>query len=226
MFADWIRPISFPQFERAILQKEAWARPRAAERDMARLDWETLGRVLASNPAPDVLVVARGKLLSERAPRTLQQLRVLLQRGIGLCVRHSERHDPGLAEVTQSVVSCFGRSVQLQLFVTPGKTHGFSWHYDAEDVFIVQTAGIKDYYFRKNTVDPRPPHGTRPDFTGFQREVSPLQTARLIAGDCLYIPSRWWHMAKCIEDSLSMSFGVTEPPPAAVLQWQGAGADR
>lgn len=216
--------MSVAQFEHGVLQKQAWARPAAARLDVPRLDWETLGRVLASKPAPDVLVVARGKLLNERAPRTLGQLRALLGRGIGLCVRHSERHDPGLAEVTQSLVSCFGRSVQLQLFVTPGRTHGFGWHYDAEDVFIVQTAGVKDYYFRKNTVDPRRPHGSRPDFTRFHREVSPLQTARLIAGDCLYIPSRWWHMAESIEDSLSMSFGVTEPPPPAVLRWRDAEA--
>jgi len=215
--------MSFGQFDRTILQKQAWARAAVAHADVPRLDWETVGRVLGSKPAPDVLVVAQGKLLHCRAPRNLAQLRALLQRGIGLCVRHSERHDQRLAEVTQSLVSCFGRSVQLQLFVTPGKTHGFSWHYDAEDVFIVQTAGIKDYYFRKNTVDPRPPNGSRPDFTRFHREVSPLQTARLIAGDCLYIPSRWWHMAECIEDSLSMSFGVSEPPPAAVMQWRNVG---
>jgi ribosomal protein L16 Arg81 hydroxylase len=35
------------------------------------------------------------------------------------------------------------------------------------------------------------------------------RTARLFAGDWLYIPSRWWHMAKCIEDSLSISLGLS-----------------
>jgi ribosomal protein L16 Arg81 hydroxylase len=30
----------------------------------------------------------------------------------------------------------------------------------------------------------------------------------LIGGDWLYIPARWWHGAKCIEDSLSISLGL------------------
>jgi hypothetical protein len=30
----------------------------------------------------------------------------------------------------------------------------------------------------------------------------------LIAGDWLYVPARWWHVAKCVEDSLSISLGV------------------
>ena len=43
-------------------------------------------------------------------------------------------------------------TAHVQLFVTPAETHGFSWHYDAEEVFIVQTAGVKDYLLRENTV--------------------------------------------------------------------------
>ena len=39
-------------------------------------------------------------------------------------------------------------------------------------------------------------------------ERSPLQTARLLPGDCLYLPAGFWHMARSIEDSLSMSLGV------------------
>jgi ribosomal protein L16 Arg81 hydroxylase len=35
-----------------------------------------------------------------------------------------------------------------------------------------------------------------------------LHTSRLLPGDWLHVPARWWHMAKCLEDSLSISVGV------------------
>jgi ribosomal protein L16 Arg81 hydroxylase len=100
------------------------------------------------------------------------------------------------------------------VFATPAGTHGFGWHYDLEDVFIAQTAGVKDYYFRPNTVEadtPFPP----PDFSGYHKETSPLMTATLVPGDFLYVPSRWWHMALCKEDALSISVGLM-PPGARV----------
>jgi 50S ribosomal protein L16 3-hydroxylase len=192
----------------ATLGNQAWARPGVALDAVQSCGWDSLGRLLRAKPSPDVLVVGGGKLMEDPAPRSLIELELLMRRGIGLCVRRSERHDASLATFTAAVAACLGRTAHLQVFATPGGSHGFSWHYDSEDVLIVQTAGIKDYYFRENTVDHRVPDGARADFSRFRVEKSPLQTARLIAGDCLYIPARWWHMARCVEDSLSMSFGL------------------
>jgi 50S ribosomal protein L16 3-hydroxylase len=98
--------------------------------------------------------------------------------------------------------------VHIQLFVTPAGTHSFGWHYDFEDVFIVQATGVKEYFLRDNTVERQRARGTCPDFERFRQEISPLATVRLLQRDWLYIPSRWWHVAKCIEDSLSISVGV------------------
>lgn len=74
-------------------------------------------------------------------------------------------------------------------------------------MFIAQTIGVKDYFFRANTIEPEAPFPPR-DFGRVRGETSPLMTATLVAGDFLYIPSRWWHMAQCREDSLSISVGV------------------
>lgn len=48
----------------------------------------------------------------------------------------------------------------------------------------------------------------RPDFMLVRRETSPIATARLLPGDWLYVPARWWHVATYLEDSLSSSVGV------------------
>ncbi|HKO53452.1 MAG TPA: cupin domain-containing protein [Polyangiaceae bacterium] len=203
--------MSLAEWQNSVLNKQAWARPGVARDVLESCGWDSLGRLLRARPSPDVLVVAAGKLTQDPAPRSLVELNRLMRRGIGLCLRRCERHDAALGDFTSSFAGSLGRRAHLQVFATPGGTHGFGWHYDAEDVFIVQTAGVKDYYFRENTVDRRVPDGTNPDFSRFLVEKSPLQTARLIAGDCLYIPARWWHMAKCVEDALSMSLGIWEP---------------
>jgi 50S ribosomal protein L16 3-hydroxylase len=221
VWLEWLVRTSSAQRQGATLGNQAWARPGVALDAVKSCGWDSLGRLLRAKPSPDVLVVAGGKLMQDAAPRSLIELELLMRRGIGLCVRRSERHDVSLAACTSSVAACLGRHVHLQVFATPGDTHGFGWHYDAEDVLIVQTAGVKDYYFRENTVDNREPDGARADFSRFRVEKSPLQTARLIAGDCLFIPARWWHMARCVEDSLSMSFGIwgaSAPNPTPSIQ--------
>lgn len=211
MLRTWLGPVSLDAFRAEHLQRAPLAQPSTVPNVAELLDWDRVGNVLAAtDPAPDVLVVAGGKLLPFPPPRDLHELRAYLRMGIGLCVRHSERCDPGLRAVADAFESDVGES-QVQLFITPGGTHGFSWHYDDEDVFIAQTLGTKDYYFRANTVaaDVKA-HGSV--FQRYHDETSPLCTANLIAGDFLYIPARWWHMAVCSEDALSVSVGVFPRP--------------
>ena len=152
-------------------------------------------------------MVARGQLLDRPAPRTLDQLDALLAVGEGIVVRRGERHDAALAALARSVAEALDGAVHVQLFVTPGGTHGFGWHHDAEDVFIVQTAGRKDYVFRANTVDP-PASDRPPDFARVRLETTPRMQCTLVAGDWLYMPRGWWHMARCIETSRSLSIGI------------------
>lgn len=207
MLSEWLAPTPVGDFVGQALRRAPWAMAGTAAAARARFDWATLDRVLAAAPPRDVLVVARGDLVDVPVPTSLAALRPLMARGIGLNIRRGERHDPGLAALAAAFAADLPGEVHVQLFVTPGGTHGFGWHYDHEDVFIVQTAGIKDYYFRPNTVDLTARGGT-PDFARFRAETSPLATARLEPGDFLYIPSRWWHMARCHEDALSISLGV------------------
>ncbi|MDB4957003.1 MAG: Cupin 4 [Myxococcales bacterium] len=205
---DWIAPLALEGFLEGYLHRSAWAQPASATAAIPLLDWEILGRVLAAtNPPPDVIVCAQGKKLDLPPPRDLTEMRAYLRIGVGLCMRHTQRCDAILGRVAAGFERDLPGSVQVQIFVTPGGTHGFGWHYDIEDVFIAQTVGIKDYYFRENTVEKLAPFPPR-DFFGFQAETAPLQTATLVPGDFLYIPSKWWHMAVCREDALSISVGV------------------
>ena len=203
MLRDWLGRMSLDEFRSRFLRVAPSAQPGTTLDARSLLDWRVLERVLRASP--DVLVVSRGVLLAMPPPRTLQEVATCFAAGVGLCVRHAERHDAELAGVAAAFEPL--GAAQVQLFVTPAGTHGFGWHYDDEDVFIAQTAGTKDYYFRANTVADSP---ASPEmFSHYSAETAPLCTATLVAGDFLYLPSRWWHMAICHQHALSISVGVT-----------------
>jgi 50S ribosomal protein L16 3-hydroxylase len=205
MLSEWLRPTPVEEFVNDVLGRLPHARPGAAGPALPLFSFENLGSILGSGVTPDLLVVAGGRHVDRPPPRTLTQARALMAEGLGFVIRRGERHDPGLAQLARDFARDLPGEVHLQLFVTPGGTQGFGWHWDFEEVFIAQT---EDYYFRDNTVDRHTPFGAQPDFERFRQEHTPLHTARLLPGDWLHIPARWWHMAKCLEDSLSISVGV------------------
>jgi hypothetical protein len=207
VLGEWLGELTLAEFSSGVLGRQAWARPGAALGPSAAFGWDALGRLL-ERPALDLIVIARGQLLEVEPPRSLADARALLAADAGFVVRRAERHDRDLARLAADVSRDLPGAAHVQIFVTPARSYGFAWHYDAEEVFIVQTAGVKDYYFRANTVTREPPRSVRHDFGCFRQETSPLQTARLVPGDVLYLPAGWWHRAQCVEESLSISLGL------------------
>lgn len=108
-----------------------------------------------------------------------------------------------MAELQQDVAG----EQRVLVFATPGGVNGFGWHYDAEEVFIIQTAGEKEYLFRENTVAV-PQRGAQPDFSRIREETSLMLSCRLLPGDWLYLPRGYWHVAHPNDHSLSISIGI------------------
>jgi 50S ribosomal protein L16 3-hydroxylase len=209
---EWLAPLELSTFLATHLDRQPYARPGAAVGAIPLLHWATIDRVLAAAD-PDVLTVSGGQLVEVRRPRSSAEVQALMQRGVSVVVRGSERHDPALAALAGSFAAALPGEVHIQLYATPGGTHSYGWHYDFEDVFIAQVTGAKDYYFRDNTVARHTVLGEPLDFTVVRQERSPIYSAQLLAGDWLYIPARWWHFVEAREDALSISVGVM--PPAA-----------
>jgi len=215
MLAEWLRPNDARWFAANHLGKAPCARPSAATDAVPLFGWDTIDRVLGSHRALDVLTVAAGELIAGVRPGSREDVARLMAAGVSVVVRAAELHDSGLARLADRFEQVLPGEVHVQLYVTPAGTNSYGWHYDFEDVFIVQTAGAKDYYFRANTVARDAVLGDELDFTSVKRESSPLYSARLVAGDWLYLPARWWHLVKCVEDSLSISVGVMAPAELA-----------
>lgn len=187
-----------------------------AENLRALADDSLLPRLIEHSSC-EVTVVRDGRQLRLPRPASADEARTHEAAGCSLVFRHAERYCPALACLAGSLAHTFHGPVDLHVYRTPASRHGFGWHYDAEEVFIIQTAGIKEYRLRRNTVVDAPLLEDMPADLGFVRETSPVTACRLAPGDWLYIPSGWWHMAAAIEPSVSLSLGVMAATPLAVL---------
>jgi ribosomal protein L16 Arg81 hydroxylase len=141
----------------------------------------------------------------------LREAQALFGGGCSIVMRGLERHDEALKELAGAISEELEGTVSIQSYATPREFSSFGWHYDCEDVFIVQTAGTKEYFLRANTVNPSPHIRAMPRDMQYGRETSPTMACTLVAGDWLYVPSGWWHVARALDDALSISVGVLTP---------------
>src|SRR5262245_49740293 len=132
MLRDWLGG-ELDAFRTTHLGCQAWAQPGVAKARLGLFDWEALGRILAE-PGLDLICVARGQHVDVPAPCSLADARKLMAEGTGFVIRHAQRHDPALARFADDFTRDLPGRPHIQLFVTPGGTHGFAWHYDAEEV--------------------------------------------------------------------------------------------
>jgi hypothetical protein len=211
MFPDWLTPQDPGWFLANQFGRGPVARAGAAATAVPLFDWSILAGILRHGGPLDLLTVAGGRLVDVPVPRSCDDVAALMRSGVSVVIRSAELHDPGLAALARSFTRELAGEVHVQLYVTPGGTASYGWHYDFEDVFIAQTRGAKDYYMRANTVASAALLGDQLDFTTIREERTPLSVATLVTGDWLYIPAKWWHLVRCTEDALSISVGVMSP---------------
>lgn len=166
---------------------------------------------ILTQPDADLLVVRAGERWSEGRAPTPEEAPALVADGYTLLIRHAERHHAGLKSLADEFARTFHGEVDIHIYWTPAQRFGFGWHYDVEDVFILQTQGSKQYSLRKNTVNPWPLLETLPADMRYERELMPLMQCLLEAGDWLYIPHGYWHRADAKTESISLAVGVLLP---------------
>jgi ribosomal protein L16 Arg81 hydroxylase len=181
--------------------------------------WAAVEAILAQTNVDGFL--AREGLMWEggRLP-TFSEVRSQFDQGHTLVIRHAERHDTELARLADGFLRDFSAEVNIHIYCTPRLRSGFGWHYDPEDVFILQTQGVKEYQLRKNTVNPWPLLAQMPKDLRYELEVMPVWSCELRAGDWLYIPTGWWHAARGGDrDSVTLAIGLMTPSAMEVLDF-------
>ncbi len=209
MISKWIPDLPRETFFRENFQRAPIARPGTVDTPHALMDWERIERLV--DAGADILLVRNSKLLPGDERRSFLQVRALFDQGYSIVLRRCESHDPVLRRLADDFARELEGDVSIQVYATPADFHSFSWHYDCEDVFIAQSAGTKEYFLRRNTVNPEPHIARMPRDMHVELERTPTIGSTLIAGDFLYIPRGWWHVAKARQEALSISVGVLSP---------------
>lgn len=208
------------RFLEEFLYRLPYARPGGAAGLAPEIGWDRV-RALVEAPGADVLLSRRGKLDEKKGAPTFAEARRRYGEGYTITVRSAERSDPDLARLAGEFREAFLAPVNVHVYCTPAGEHGFGWHYDVEDVFVLQAEGAKVYSLRKNTVNPWPVLETMPRDLRFEDEGSPVFTCRLEAGDWLYIPTGWWHIATTEAESKSLAVGMMSPSALDLFKFLG-----
>lgn len=204
--------MSLQEFSETYLFRHPFAAADRARRYKDLVNWKLLEEILSS-PHANCWLPRQGLLPKDEKWATGQlntaQARAGFNQGRTLLIRHAEKAHSKMAEIGQNFAKLFQDPIDIQLYVTPAEEEGFDWHYDAEEVFVIQTGGEKEFRLRRNTIDPWPLGSKLPRNMEFERErPSPEIRCHLKAGDWLYIPSGYWHKARALTDSFHLSVGV------------------
>jgi ribosomal protein L16 Arg81 hydroxylase len=178
-------------------------------RDFTKLlNWKVIEKIIEADKSV-LRVVKNGKMISDYVKLTYDEVKKCHEEGSTLLVRFAEKSDENLRSLAEEFEKFFKTEVDIQLYCTPEGHNAFGWHYDVEEVFILQCQGSKHYTIRPNTIHPNPLVKSIPKDQGYEEEKSTTAIqVTLEEGDWLYIPSGWWHRAETRKESLHISIGL------------------
>ncbi len=103
-----------------------------------------------------------------------------------------------------------GHPVQVNAYITPPQSQGFSAHYDTHDVFVLQIAGHKHWQVHEPVSSlPDTAWNTVADEVAARACEAPIVEATLTPGDCLYLPRGFIHSAAALGGtSIHLTFGI------------------
>lgn len=148
-------------------------------------------------------------------PPSVSTVRQALAEDYTVVINNLEKKSIRVAEFCRNVEKSLHFNAIVNLYFTKANTQGLNYHYDTEDVFILQLEGKKEWrvYDVRADLPLTDELYQQPDCAS-----SSFQTFQLCAGDVLYIPRGFVHEARALEhDSLHLTVTVSVVRWAAVL---------
>jgi lysine-specific demethylase/histidyl-hydroxylase NO66 len=136
----------------------------------------------------------------------------LFAEGASIVLQALHRTHPPVIDFAQALGAELGHPVQVNAYLTPPQSQGFSAHYDVHDVFVLQVSGTKRWRIHP-PVHPAPLRDQpwtdhRAAVEAAARE-DPLIDAELRPGDVLYLPRGFLHAATALgETTAHLTVGV------------------
>jgi ribosomal protein L16 Arg81 hydroxylase len=135
-----------------------------------------------------------------------------LSEGATLVLQGLHRTWQPITDFSQDLAEELGHPVQVNAYITPPGSTGFSDHYDVHDVFVLQVSGEKRWRIRR-PVHPLPLRDE--PWTDHRAAVEraalepPLIEETFQPGDCLYLPRGYLHSATALGGtSIHLTIGV------------------
>lgn len=129
---------------------------------------------------------------------------------------------PPLVDFAGALGTDLGHPVQVNAYITPASSKGFSAHYDVHDVFVLQVAGEKRWRIHE-PVHPHPlrhqPWTDHRDAVVARAQEEPAIDTVLRPGDALYLPRGYLHAAEALGGvSCHLTVGVHPVTRHSVLE--------
>ncbi|WP_405063381.1 cupin domain-containing protein [Kribbella sp. NBC_01505] len=109
---------------------------------------------------------------------------------------------PALVDFATQLSTDAGHPVQINAYITPPESQGFSAHYDVHDVFVLQVAGEKHWTVHEpvhvNPLRNQPWTDHSAAVAAAARDQTPVVDEVLRPGDALYVPRGFLHSAKAL----------------------------
>ncbi len=187
------------------------------------LNWETLEAVLVRVRFPsDRLQLFRNGKPYDRAAyltdlhhsygarvRTAALVRHLRD-GATLILNNAEELFDDVGAIAESLTASFRTPTWANMYLGFGGERGFDLHWDTHDTLITQVIGRKHWA----VYQPTESHPIEKSRVGAldAKNAQPVMNGLLQAGDTLYMPRGWWHVATPVnEPSLHFTFGMNHP---------------
>ncbi|CAB4927202.1 unannotated protein [freshwater metagenome] len=136
----------------------------------------------------------------------------LFSEGSTVVLQGLHRLWPPLIAFADALAAELGHPTQVNAYITPPSSRGFSPHYDVHDVFVLQVAGEKHWTIHEPVLaDPlrTQPWGDRAEAVAARAQEAPVIDAVLRPGDALYLPRGYLHSAVALgEISAHLTIGV------------------
>lgn len=196
-----------------------FSKTHGAEDFKQLLNWDVVKQVIDAKKSV-LRIVQDGKVIKDYVDLSFDEAKAHHEQGHTLLLRFAEKSSPMLNAIAQDFARSFHSEVDIQLYCTPEGHNAFGWHYDVEEVFIIQAKGSKAYTIRPNTVHPNPLVSSIPKNLHYELEKTPIEiNVTLEEGDWLYIPSGWWHVARTQKESMHISIGIMPSSAVDMVQF-------
>ncbi len=203
--ADIISPLGLDIFMRDYAYKRGVYIPGPPEKFQHLFGWkEVTDHINSCRPSFEGV-----KLVHDKKPLPSSEIARMshwLAQGATLVINHVQHVDPVTEELANSLCREFNSLVNINCYVSFPSRQGFDCHYDTHDVWILQTAGVKEWKVfeptRQFPLD-RDPSEEKNKYA--KPGEGEYLHCSLSPGDALYIPRGHWHYAISSEPCIHLT---------------------